>query len=143
MKRVSLFAVFFLAGCGSQAGVSPVGDAASEAGNSPDGAPTGSIHVAWTLQRSDGSATDCIAAQTSNIELDVSTTGLVRVFRSTNYCVDMAETVPGLPPGSYVVGLGLYDATNSIVATAGSGAVSVTAGAVADAGSLTLVLPGP
>ena len=154
VKTAPALLVLFIAGCGSAAASSPGADAGNEAGGTDDagpsdgggssdgGATTGTLHIAWTLQLGNGSATDCITANTRNIEVDVKTAAAVPVVSNTYYCVDMGETFTGLAPGTYLVELRLLDDTNSVTATAGA-AVSVAAGAVVSATPLTLVLPGP
>jgi hypothetical protein len=118
--------------CGSGSGS---GDAATEAGEQ-----TGSVHVAWVIESASGSPTDCISANTNNIEIAITNASQTPVLTSFNYCVDMHETFGGLAPGDYSIQLSLQG--NGRVVAAATATVTVTAGGVADAGTLTLKLAG-
>jgi hypothetical protein len=128
------------AGSGGTAGA-PGNDAAFEQ-RSSDGVMDGAIHVAWVLENAASTPTDCISAQTSDIEVDITNASHIRVLSSTYYCVDMAETLEGFAPGDYSIQLSLFDNTNSVAAIA-TGTVTVMADGVANAGTLTLMLARP
>jgi hypothetical protein len=123
------------------AGGTGAGGNANNADGAPEaGGPTGSVHVAWVIESSGGSPTDCVSANTNNIEIAITKPSQVQAFTSFNYCVDMHETFGGIATGDYSIQLSLFSGGN-VVATATANA-TVTAGGVADAGTLILKLAG-
>jgi hypothetical protein len=105
-------------------------------------AQTGTVTVAWVLRRSDGTSTDCIEADTTNLAINVRDAGGGVVWTSTFYCVDMAKSFD-VPPGSYTIELVLYRNRDRSPSAQVSAPVVVEAGATANVGALLLLPQNP
>ena len=141
-----------LAGCGGGGhhgtGVDATADAAGHDGVvdelSWDGGGTdGAIHVAWVLESAGGAPIDCISADTTNIEIAFTNASQIQALWSANYCVDMQETFGGLAPGDYSIQLSLLSNSDRSIVAGAMGTATVMPDRVAEAGTLTLRLPGP
>jgi hypothetical protein len=142
MRSALAVLLLSLTACGSAVPAPAVSDGGGDEPRvASDAASTGALHVAWTLQYSNGTGTDCITAGANNVEMDVNTVAQTLAASITYYCVDMNETMNDLAPGDYLVELRLL--SGGTLKASASRAATVTAGAIADAGVFAFVVPSP